>query len=285
MNENCPVCQGGHAPYGLGVERCTQCGHGWYAGGPLQVPPQDLYTERYFHGVDYSDYRGDEGALKQNFRGYCRRMQEVLPQQASILEIGCAYGFFLEVAGEWFKARGVDISGDAVRAALKRGVTVECADYLKLPSPQAPYDAVCFWDCIEHLADPGAFVHKAARELSPGGWIFLTTGDFSSANARRRGTAWRMLHPPTHLHYFTRESMRRLMASAGCELRQSATIAQWHSLRGAVGGLALHAKQKAVAETARLIYTFLPKATARLMFPLPTGDIMWIAAQKSHADI
>ena len=59
------------------------------------------------------------------------------------------------------------------------------------------------WDTIEHLKRPDLFVQKAAADLRPGGLIALTTGDIGSLNARLRGARWRMIHPPTHLHYFS----------------------------------------------------------------------------------
>ena len=38
----------------------------------------------------------------------------------------------------------------------------------------------------------------------------ITTGDFASAYARLSGAHWRLMTPPQHLWYFTRESVQRL---------------------------------------------------------------------------
>ena len=49
--------------------------------------------------------------------------------------------------------------------------------------------------------------------------LALTTGDIGSVNARLRGHKWRMIHPPTHLHYFSAETMKALLDRHG--FRQS----------------------------------------------------------------
>jgi hypothetical protein len=45
--------------------------------------------------------------------------------------------------------------------------------------------------------------------------LALTTGDLNSWLARTRGSKWREIHPPTHLHYFSRETLSRLLRRNG----------------------------------------------------------------------
>jgi hypothetical protein len=44
------------------------------------------------------------------------------------------------------------------------------------------------------------------------------TGDIGSLNARIRGKKWRMIHPPTHLQYFSADTMRALLRRHGFEV-------------------------------------------------------------------
>jgi hypothetical protein len=57
----------------------------------------------------------------------------------------------------------------------------------------------------------------ASRDLEPGGLLALTTGDIGSLNARLRGSNWRMIHPPTHLHYFSVQSITSLLKRHGID--------------------------------------------------------------------
>jgi hypothetical protein len=54
-----------------------------------------------------------------------------------------------------------------------------------------------------------------SRHLGPGGIIVITTGDFGSMVARLCGRYWRLMTPPQHLWFFSRESITCLAGSLG----------------------------------------------------------------------
>ena len=56
------------------------------------------------------------------------------------------------------------------------------------------------------------FIAKIAEVSSPDALLVLTTGDIGSRLARMRGQKWRLIHPPSHLHYFDRVTVTRLLA-------------------------------------------------------------------------
>ena len=43
----------------------------------------------------------------------------------------------------------------------------------------------------------------------------MTTGDIGSLMARWRGARWRQIHPPTHLHYFSKLTLAQLLERHG----------------------------------------------------------------------
>jgi len=180
-----------------------------------------LYGRDYFHGQEYLDYVVEEQSLKLNFRDRVDNLKQLIPNLAELdlFEIGCAYGFFLEeTRGVVRRAAGIDISAEAVALARKeRGVHAECGDYLAMRFDRQ-LDIVVMWDTIEHLKRPDCFIEKIAHDLRPGGYVALTTGDVGSLNARLRGGRWRMIHPPTHLHYFSIPTLSRLLSRYGFDM-------------------------------------------------------------------
>jgi predicted SAM-dependent methyltransferase len=70
-------------------------------------------------------------------------------------------------------------------------------------------DVITMFDVIEHLPQPREVLARCYRYLKPGGVIVITTGDFASIVARWAGAKWRLMTPPQHLWYFTKESLRR----------------------------------------------------------------------------
>lgn len=218
----CLVCGAGLAPAPIpGLLACTACGFVTADVALSDEALAALYGRDYFHGQEYADYEAEERSLRENFRRRIAVLQRLVGGfgQARLFEIGCAYGFFLdEVRRDVAAASGMDISAEAVAEGVRRfGVDARCGDYLTTEIGPAP-DVVAMWDTIEHLARPDLFLAKAARDLRPGGHIAITTGDIGSAFARLRGRRWRMIHPPTHLHYFSAATLGQLLERSGFEV-------------------------------------------------------------------
>jgi 2-polyprenyl-3-methyl-5-hydroxy-6-metoxy-1,4-benzoquinol methylase len=218
----CLVCTGPYGPSKLpGLKRCSRCG---FVTADLALSDDALaalYGEDYFHGEEYRHYVSEEASLKANFRKRIDTLQELIPNLSKLnaFEIGCAYGFFLdEVRPDVASIRGIDISADATRYARDTkkvdAIAGSFSDYRMDPG----VGLVAMWDTIEHLPHPDVFIEKAGREIDRGGYIAITTGDIDSLNARVRGKRWRMIHPPTHMHYFSVATLSKLLDRCGFDV-------------------------------------------------------------------
>jgi hypothetical protein len=74
------------------------------------------------------------------------------------------------------------------------------------------------WDTIEHLRSPQLYVEKLSKHMEAGAVIAITTGDIESLNSRLRKEKWRLVHPPTHAHYFSKASMAAMLDNYGFEV-------------------------------------------------------------------
>lgn len=219
---NCLVCNGAFVPSKLpGLVKCGICGFVSADASYTDLELHSLYGEDYFHGAEYLNYINEEESLRVNFRHRLSTLATLDSKinEARLFEIGCAYGFFLDEARSQLKSvSGVDISEPAVKFARTTfGVDAECTDYLKL-SLSEPQDIIAMWDTIEHLGRPDLFIQKVAKDLRKGGLFAITTGDIGSLNARLRGRSWRMIHPPTHMHYFSVPTLSKLLDSSGFDV-------------------------------------------------------------------
>jgi SAM-dependent methyltransferase len=164
------------------------------------------------------DYVAERPLITRHFRARLSRLLRYVadPGSKRLFEIGSAYGFFLEVARQHFRSvEGIDIStAAAAYAKVQLGVQVAAGEFLA-HQMSGPVDVVCLWDTIEHLRDPHLYVEKAAAYLRRGGAIAVTTGDIGSLMARWRGARWRQIHPPTHLHYFSKRTLAHLLQRHG----------------------------------------------------------------------
>lgn len=233
----CIVCSGAMAEDSRlpGLVRCSTCRFVSADADLSDAELEALYGEDYFHGDEYADYVAESDELRGNFRKRLQVLTAVQdrPERGRLYEVGCAYGFFLDEArSQWTTVAGIDISEDAVRHARDVvGVDAVAGDYAQVTFDE-PLDTVCMWDTVEHLAHPDVYIRKAAEDLRPGGILALTTGDMDSLNARLRGKRWRMIHPPTHLHYFSRRTLTDLLDRSGFDVVRVETAGNSRTLRG-----------------------------------------------------
>ena len=190
-----------------------------------------LYDDSYFAGGEYADYRGQEPAIRRSMRRHLTQMSRYGRAGGALLEVGCAYGFFLDEArGQFDRVMGVDVAEGAVAYARDRlGLDASVADFPSLATSDR-FDAICMWDTIEHVPDPDHFVVKAHELLAPGGHLFITTGDIDSFNARLRGAKWRQIHPPTHLNYFSKRTLGLMLTRLGFSVAGTETASYYHTL-------------------------------------------------------
>ena len=105
-----------------------------------------------------------------------RLTRRFLPPGGKFLDVGCGTGDYLETASREFDGHGIDCSATAVRICRERGLTNVTATTLEdlTEQPQAQFNAVMFFDVIEHLDDDTGTLAAARRVLVPGGVVMVT---------------------------------------------------------------------------------------------------------------
>jgi len=274
----CPLCQyrGKFKRYHprYSIIQCPVCSLVFY---PYRVTPETLYTDAYFAGAEYFDYVADRKIIQANFKARIQRLRQIKPS-GKLLEIGCAYGFFLDLAKDYWDVQGIDIYPAGIKYAREElGLNVTQADFLELPEEPAVYDVICMWDTIEHLQNPVETVYKASRWLKQNGVLAITTGNIESALARVQGDKWRQIHPPTHLYYFSPRTLRRMVDDAGMKVETITHVGYARSFQFMLYGLfVLRAK--------RLSWLYrLFTLNGKINFPvyLNLFDIMLVIARKT----
>jgi SAM-dependent methyltransferase len=257
---------------GCDIFKCTGCGLGRTEAENFQ--PDAYYTADYFsggHADGYADYLGAEPVLRREFAhtvAFIRRFMA----GGRLLELGCAYGFFLQEAKAYFNAVGIELAKDAAKYARRAGLNVitGIADAATL-SQLGRMDVIVLLDVIEHLPRPRDTLALCVRQLNPGGIIVITTGDFGSWTAKLAGSRWRLMTPPQHLWFFTRESMRRL--ADDLDMRLESFDHPWKMVPASL--IAFQARRMLGRRTAR------PATGGRFGLPVNLFDAMRVVLRKS----
>jgi SAM-dependent methyltransferase len=189
---------------------------------PTPAALRALYDERYFHSDDsscgYADYESDRAPLREKAERLLPRIERYAAP-GRLLDVGCAYGYTLEVARErGWEVAGIEPAARVAEAAARRlGVRVD-PDLIGARLLAGSFDAVTLWDVIEHLPDPRAALLEVARLLRPGGICSLATPDAGSLAARVLGARWEeRMKMPEHIFFFHRNSLAALLKECGFE--------------------------------------------------------------------
>src|SRR5262245_41328032 len=119
MEEPCPACGSAtvhrflYAKNRCDILQCAACGLGRAQAGTFD--PEAYYTQGYFTGDradGYADYLGAEPVLRREFSRTVAFIRRFRPG-GRLMEVGCAYGFFLQEAKRHFAVAGIELSADA----------------------------------------------------------------------------------------------------------------------------------------------------------------------------
>ena len=201
--------------------KCNNCMHVFANIDLDDNQIKHLYSEKYFFGDEYINYLEDKKLIEKNANLRFNVIKRYIENkhEKNLLEMGCAYGFFLNLIKHNFKkVSGFDVSKTAVEYAKKNFKLDVFNDDLKEKKIDNKVDITCAWDVIEHLKDPDIYLKKVNKITNLNGLIAITTGDVGSYNAKFSKKNWRLIHPPSHIHYFSKKSMTAILENNGFEI-------------------------------------------------------------------
>jgi len=202
--------------------RCPVCDLRFISPRLTSEALQRLYDEpAYFEGGVYGTRSRHCGAMILQNTWVNGRLDRLAKMRGAaslgrLLEIGSGYGLFLAAARDrGYGVAGVELSRTGAGHARKLGLDVFCGQLEDVPMPDAGrYDVVCFWDTLEHVPDPFAFLRAVRSRLADDGVFALSVPYISSLPARVLGARWWTLKPEQHIWHFTPATLRVLAARA-----------------------------------------------------------------------
>lgn len=127
------------------------------------------------------------------------------------LDVGCRDGYW----SDKLKDRGYKVTSIDVETNYPGGRIVDANK--RLPFPDSAFDLIWCSEVIEHLYEPEFVVSEFLRLLRPCGQLLLTTpnNDFWFFQIfERSGIGIATVQNEDHKHFFTYDSMRRLLPSS-----------------------------------------------------------------------
>ncbi len=242
-----------------------------------------FYERGYFTGdrsrMAYINYEDDKPFIRANMRKFLSYIR-AYKSKGKLLDVGCALGFFTELALKaGYDAYGIDPSDFAVAKAKKLvgSERIRKAKLSDIHDRTKSYDVVAMFDVFEHLADPEGDLEIVKKILKDDGMIIIATGDTDSFFARILGRRWTFYNPPQHLYFFNHDNLIKLLEKKGFEPVSWMRIGKWLSLRYVLH-LARTGGESVFAEFLYRLTDLL--GLGKLPLYLPTYDNMVVIARK-----
>lgn len=97
-----------------------------------------------------------------------------------ILDIGCGDGSFLDLLKQKDVAAeciGYEFNPDVANLTRAKGHEVYYGEFPSALQGKAPYDVICMFQVLEHLADPIDFIQKVMKIMTPNGLLIIGVPD------------------------------------------------------------------------------------------------------------
>jgi len=209
------------------IVKCSSCGH-------IYVNPMPNLLDDYTATEDNVYLQSREQRIHTAHNSILT-IRKYVPAGSRLLDVGCAAGFFLDVASSEFEVEGIELSKWAATLASKNHIVHRKP--LSQLDFDARFDVITMFGVIEHFSNPAEEIAAAQRALKPGGYLFVYTGDVKSLAARILRKKW-WWYQGMHLQYFSRNSLDSLLKRYGFEIVEHRLHPVYFSLKSLAQSLA-----------------------------------------------
>ena len=228
LKTNCPLCESDHLSdiysnvNGYTITRCLSC-RLVFVREQITIPELIEYYNQ-SDGVDFI-YADPENVENLNY--YFRKLRDLLEAsvpQGRILDVGCSAGYFLNVMNGW-ERYGIEIPSIWAEMARKNyGDNIHVGTLEDSNYPAEFFDVITLQDTFDHLVDPLESLQVCRRLLKPGGRIVIKVHNIECLYARLSGRRFYAIIPPSHLFYFSKDTLKLALEKSGYGLEVSTFI-------------------------------------------------------------
>ncbi len=228
FHTNCPLCDHKHISdlylnvNGFTITRCHACG--------LVFVKERLTTNElieYYNRTDGADYIYADPRNTENLSYYFRKLGKIIEQKiptGRILDVGCSAGYFLDVMNNW-ERYGIEIPSTwADMAQKKYGNNIHIGTLEDSNYPDEYFDVITLQDVFDHLTNPLESLELCKRILKTGGMIIIKVHNIECLYARLTGRNFYAIIPPSHLYYYSKNTLKLALEKSGFSFDTSAFI-------------------------------------------------------------
>lgn len=284
LDKACPVCKSvmtaGNEPWHFVCKRC----HYEMATLLPTINKTDLHRPL----DEFSRESGLRTVRNINFKTLLNRICTITSNHHKLLDVGCAHGWFLELAKDQFDVLGIEPDQIIFNQTLKLGVPVRLGYFPQILSADEKFDIIIFNDVIEHIPDIQSVLSACNDHLKVNGLLVLNLPDSDGTFYRLSKLfsfmgvkgfferMWQVGMPSPHVHYFNQKNLSVLLENQGFKVKEKGRL-ETLSLDGLYTRLT-YANQKQSPIVTGLIYGLI--CIAIPLLKIMPSDIAYVITQK-----
>ena len=134
----------------------------------------------------------------------------------SYLDIGCGFGFSVDMATRIFGWNAIGLDPGALAAAGREMLGIRIESDSAVTDATAPYDAIVCMEVLEHIADPHVFLTGLHSRLSDAGTLIISTPNARYLDTDPDGDMLLpLLSGGYHAILYTAEALANIVRHAG----------------------------------------------------------------------
>jgi len=146
-------------------------------------------------------------------------------KNGKLLDVGCAHGWFLDVAAKSYEVVGVEPDQNIATLAKKDGHEIRVGYFPHVLAESEKFDVIIFNDVIEHIQDTRSTLASCRQHLNATGVLLINLPSSNGIFYRlskalcRIGISsffdrmWQLGLPSPHVHYFNPANLLNLLES------------------------------------------------------------------------
>lgn len=194
-----------------------------------------------------------------------------------LLDVGCASGALLEVAKSYgYSIYGIELNKKYAQIAktnTKAEIYIGPFENNKFASNF--FDAIVFFDSLEHMRDLNLVVKKAYQLLRPNGVLVISTPDTESLSFKLLGKSWPHFKME-HLYYFNNNALTILLTNNGFGVLLKQSSLKTFTL-GYIKSYFEVYKTPVLSIIIRLVLSLIPSNILYLPLIIHNGNMLLIA--------
>ena len=211
---------------------CSCCFNGFTYPSPKNF--KKYYSDQYWIS------KGLVGSIKDTFYNIFQlRRKKWLTRvifQGEVLDVGSGEGRFGKSLSDNYSVTNLDPFFNPPPGGEK-GISVIKKNFLKWKTSQK-FNAIVFWESLEHVISPLAYMRKANKLLKKNGKIFIECPRFDSLESTIFGRNWFHLDMPRHVSHLTSKGIKILLIKSKFkDIQINSIIAPEYTLWGFIASI------------------------------------------------